>query len=92
MFTDTTFAGTKSKRGNTAAQVFATSFGWSRAYPITSKKDAYEALSIVGFLKTEGIPPNTIMGGSKEQTLGKFRRKLWEVGSHPRQTEPHSPW
>jgi hypothetical protein len=90
VFTDTMFAGTTSKRGNTAAQVFATSFGWSRAYPLKSKKCAHEALS--DFLKTEGIPPNVIMDGSKEQLLGNFKRKLREVGTHPRQTEPYSPW
>ena len=90
VFTDTMFAGTKSKRGNTAAQVFATSFGWSRAYPMKSKGYAHEALS--DFLKTEGIPPNMIMDGSKEQLLGNFKRKLREVGMHPRQIEPYSPW
>ena len=32
------------------------------------------------------------MDGSKEQTLGDFRRKLCEADCHLRQTEPHSPW
>eukprot|EP00978_Attheya_sp_CCMP212_P004008 scaffold8551_cov59-Attheya_sp.AAC.3 len=46
MYTDTLFAGTKSKRGNNTAQVFGTSFGWSRAYGMRSKGDAHEAFSI----------------------------------------------
>ena len=33
-----------------------------------------------------------IMDGSKEQTLGDFRRKLREADCHLRQTEPYSPW
>jgi hypothetical protein len=34
-FTDTMFAGTPSRSGNKCAQVYATSFGWARAYPMT---------------------------------------------------------
>jgi hypothetical protein len=33
-----------------------------------------------------------ILDGSKEQTLGEFRRKLKEADCHLRQTEPYSPW
>jgi hypothetical protein len=34
-FTDTMFAGTPSRSGNKCAQVYATSFGWARAHPMT---------------------------------------------------------
>jgi hypothetical protein len=33
-----------------------------------------------------------ILDGSKEQTLGNFKRKLREADCHARQTEPYSPW
>jgi hypothetical protein len=33
-----------------------------------------------------------IMDGSKEQTLGEFRRKCRESGCHIEQVEPYSPW
>ena len=33
-----------------------------------------------------------ILDGSKEQTLGVFKRKLREADCHARQTEPYSPW
>ena len=33
-----------------------------------------------------------IYDGSKEQTLGNFKRKLREADCHGRQTEPYSPW
>ena len=89
-FTDTMFAGTRSKRGNKCAQLFATDFGWTRAYPMTSKGLAHEALSV--FFKTEGVPPVMMMDNSKEQTLGDFRRKCREADCHIKTTEPHSPW
>ncbi len=41
-FTDTMFAGTTSKRGNKCAQVYATSFGWVQAHPMTQKGEAHK--------------------------------------------------
>jgi hypothetical protein len=32
------------------------------------------------------------MDGAREQTMGEFRRKCREVGTHVRQTEPHTPF
>ena len=84
------FAGTASKQGNKCAQAYATSFGWSRAYPLTKKGDAHESLSLL--FHRDGVPPTMILDGSKEQTLGVFKRKLREADCHARQTEPYSPW
>ena len=44
MFTDTLLAGTTSQHGHKFAQVFATSYGWSRTIPMTKKSDAQLAL------------------------------------------------
>ena len=68
LFTDTMFAKTKSYRGNACAQVFASQFGWARAYGMRSKGLAHKALSHL--FKTEGVPPDMVMDGSKEQTQG----------------------
>ena len=54
--------------------VFASQFGWARAYDMRSKGLAHEALSHL--FKTEGVPPDMVMDGSKEQTLGQFSEKL----------------
>jgi len=89
-FTDTLVSGTTSRRGHKYAQVYSTSFGWSRAYPLTRKGDAHQTLSLL--FQRDGIPPAMIMDGSKEQTQGDFRRKLREADCHLRQTEPYSPW
>lgn len=90
VFTDTLIAGTTSRRGNKYAQVYGTSFGWSRAYPMKNKGDSHETLSV--FLKKEGVPPDLIVDGSKEQTLGVFKEKCKEADCHLKQTEPYSPW
>ena len=42
--------------------------------------------------RLEGVPPEMIMDGSKEQNLGDFARKLRDDGCHKQQIEPHSPW
>jgi hypothetical protein len=90
VFTDMLIAGTTSKQGNKYAQVYATSFGWARAHAMTKKSKTHETLSLV--FHRDGVPPTMIFDGSKEQTLGSFRRKLREADCHPRQTEPYSPW
>jgi hypothetical protein len=89
-FSDTMFAGTESKSGNKCAQVFATSFGWARAYPMKRKGDAHEALSLL--FKQDGVPHEMILDDSKEQTQGNFKRKLNEANCHMKMTEPYSPW
>ena len=92
MYTDTLDAKTVlSKRGNKYAQVFATRFGWYRAFPLKTKSAAHEAVSIL--FARDGVPNIMVMDGAKEQTLEDFRRKCREASCHIKQTEePHSPW
>ena len=80
VFGDTLLAGTKSKRGNKYAEIFVTKFGWSRAFPMAKKGDAHEALSLL--FRRDGVPPKMIVDGSKEQTLGNFKREVAEDGCH----------
>jgi len=91
MFTDTMEASIVSwHRQNRYAQVFATRFGWVRAFPMKRKSDAHEALSLMAH--RDGVPPAIIMDGSKEQTMGEFRKTARSYGIAIRQTEPYSPW
>jgi len=52
--------------GNKYAQVFGSSFGWSRAYPMAWKGDTHEALSLM--LKRDGVPPKMVTDSSREQS------------------------
>jgi hypothetical protein len=54
------------------------------------KSDAVDALDLL--LHREGAPQALIMDGSKEQTLGPFKKKAQQAGIHIKQTEPYSPW
>ncbi len=74
IFTDTVFASTLSQRGNKCSQIFSSYFGWSIAYPMKTKGEAHDALSLM--FQREGVPPLMGMDGLKEQTLGKFSQKL----------------
>ena len=69
VFTDTLIAGTVSKRGNKYSQVFGTSFGWNPSYPMATKDQAHEDLSLL--FKRDGVPPTMIYYGSKEQDVEK---------------------
>ena len=90
MFTDTAQSGTTSKRGNKYAQIFSMPYGWVRAFPMPKKSCAHEALSTL--FKRDGVPTTMVMDGSKEQTLGDFKKKCRQAGCHIRETEPYSPW
>ena len=90
VFGDTLIAGTKSRRGKSYAEVFTTSFGWMRAFPMQKKSKVHEALSLL--FQRDGVPPTCIVDGSKEQVQGDFLRKLKEASCQFKQTEPYSPW
>ena len=76
--------------GNKYAQVYGTSFGWAHAHPIRFKSEAHKTLSVL--FKCNGVPPEMVLNGSKEQNLGQFHQKLKDACCYKRQTEPHSPW
>ena len=77
VFGDTLIAGTVSKRGNKYAEVFATSFGWTRVFPMKKKSEAHEGLSLQ--FQRDGMPLACIVDRSKEQVEGDFRRKCKEA-------------
>ena len=85
-FTDTLIAKTESRDKNRYAQVYCTPDGWTRCFPMRLKSEAHETLSLLH--KRDGVPSIMIMDGSKVQTLGDFRRKNFEVGTHVRRLEP----
>ena len=74
IFTDTMIAGTVSKRGNKNAQVYTTSYGWCRAFPMTKKSDAHETLSLL--FKRDGVPPTMIMDNALKKNQGKVREEV----------------
>jgi hypothetical protein len=89
MYTDSTLkAQSRSHRQNLYAQVFTIPLAWIQAYGIKQKSDAHEALS--DLLRDVGAPEALVMDGSKEQTLGDFRKKARGAGIHIKQTEPHT--
>ena len=90
MFNDSLLAGTASQHGHKFSQVFATSYGWSRTTPMTKKSDV--PFSLDRLFRHEGVPPEMIMDGYKEQNLGDFACKLLDDGFHRTQIEPYSPW
>jgi hypothetical protein len=91
MYTDTLDAKTvKSKQGNKYAQIFATRFGWYRAFPLKAKSEAHEAVSTL--FARDGVPNVMVMDGAREQTMGDFRKKCREASCHIKQTESYSPW
>ena len=90
VFTDTLESFVPSKRGNKYAQIFATQFGWTRAFPMAKKSDAHQGLSLL--FARDGVPNALIMDNAKEQVLGEFRKKARDADCWIRQMEAYSPW
>jgi hypothetical protein len=49
----------KSHQGNTHAQIFATQFGWHRAFPMKAKLEAHKAVLLL--FARDGVPVNMVM-------------------------------
>ncbi len=90
VFSDTMFAKTATVGGNKCAQVYTTSFGWCRAFPMEQKGEAHESLLLL--FQRDGVPPSMIVDNASEQIQGDFTQKCRETDCHLRQTEPYSPW
>ena len=84
------FASTVFRRGNRCAQVYATDFGWARAFQMASRSGAHENLSLL-FVR-DGVQPTCICDNAKEMIQGKFNQELNEVACHLKQLEPYPPW
>ena len=89
IFSDMMFASTVSRRGNRCAQVYATDFGWARAFPMASRSEAHETLSLL-FVR-DGVPLTCICDNAKELIQGKFHQKLKEGACHLKQLELYTP-
>lgn len=90
LYTDTMQSKTRSRRGDLYAQVYCSSFRWSRVFPMKKKSEAADTVDLL--FHRVGVPTKMIMDGAREQTLGKFRKKCQEASVHIKQTEPYSPW
>ena len=84
------FASIVSIRGNKCALVYNTDFGWARAFPIASRSEAHEMLSLL-FVR-DGVPPTCIRDIARELVQGKFHQKLKEVACYLKQLEWCTPW
>ena len=60
--------------------MYGASFGWAQAFPMKKKGYTHETPPLL--FKRDGVPPKMIVGGAKEQILGKFNKKLKEANFH----------
>jgi len=88
-YTDTFFAKTKSLRGNTCCQIYATSFHFVRVFPMARKKDAPDTLD--DFFKQVGVPSVMIPDNAGELTSKEFKRKCRKVQCKVHPIEPYTP-
>ena len=74
VFSDMLFTHTVSRRSNRCAQVYATDFGYAVAFPMASRSEAHETLSLL--FAREGVPSPYFWHKVKEMIKGKFYQKI----------------
>ena len=88
-YTDTLFY-SKSTQGNTCAQIYVNRTGFTKIYPISSKSNAHETLSV--FIHEVGIPHSLHTDDARELTSGMMQKKMRRYEIYNTQNEPYSPW
>ena len=88
VYTDTMFTSVKSLRQNTCAQVYITSFHWTKVYPMKAKGDAHMTLDRV--FRDVGVFHTIIPDNAKELTEGDFRRKALHAGAQIKPVEAYT--
>ena len=63
-------ASTVSRRSNRCACVYATDYGWARAFPMASRYEAHKILSLL--FARDDVPPICICDNAKEMIQGKL--------------------
>jgi hypothetical protein len=87
IYTDTMFSKVKSLRQMTCAQIYVTSFHFTKAYPMKSKSDAHVTLDSLHH--DVGVFHTIIPDNAKELTEGEFWKKALHAGSQIRPIEAH---
>ena len=90
VYHDTMYSKVKSLRGNTCCEIYVTSFGWSRVFPMKTESEVHETLDL--FLGRYGVPEALISDGAKAYTGGEFKKKAKQAGIFCKLTDPYSPW
>ena len=88
--TDTLFSKVKSILGDTCAQLYTNSIGYTKVYPMSAEHKAHESLTT--FIHQVGIPHELHSDGAKALTQGEFQKKTRKYEIHTSETEPYSPW
>ncbi len=88
VYTDTMFSSVKSLRQNVCAQVYVTSFHWTRIFPMKTKADAH--LTLDRLFREVGVFHTIIPDNAMELTSGEFRRKAVHAGSQIKPVEAYT--
>jgi hypothetical protein len=89
VYTDTMFAHHTSLQGNTMAQIYATVFGWVKAYPMVKKADAHLTLDLLHH--QDGVFHEIVPDDAKELTKKDFQNKAQKAIANIHPTETYTP-
>jgi Reverse transcriptase (RNA-dependent DNA polymerase) len=88
VYTETMFSRIKSLQQNTCAQVYVTTFHWTRVYPMRLKSEA--RLTLDRLHEDVGIFHTVIPDNAPELIHGEFKRKVLKAGSSLKPVEAYT--
>ena len=91
-YVDTLFSKVKSIQGFTCGNLYTTTLGFKKFFPMESKTGQECSNSLQSLIHLIGIPPLLHSDNAPEFVQGEFKKKCRKFDNHQTVTEPYSLW
>ena len=91
-YVDTLFSKVKSIQGFTCGNLYTTTLGFKKFFPMESKTGQECSNSLQSLIHLVGIPPSLHLDNAPEFVQGEFKKKCRKFDIYQTATEPYSPW
>ena len=91
-YVDTLFTKVRSIRGYTCGNLYTTTLGFFKFFPMETSTGAECASTLQTMLEIVGTPPSIHCDNAKDFVKGAFAKKAKKYGISLTTTEPYSPW
>ena len=91
-YVDTLFSKVISIRGFKCGNLYTTTLGFKKFFPMESKSGQEATATLQSLIELVGIPPAIHSDGAKEFIKGEFHKRCRKYTIQQTSTEPNSPW
>ena len=91
-YVDTLFSKVISIRGFKCGNLYTTTLGFKKFFPMESKSGQEATAKLQSLIELVGIPPAIQSDGAKQFIKGEFQKRCRKYTIHQTLKEPNSPW